>query len=154
MKSFAGELGKIQQQTKKLARISSSQMNVKSLCLSDTVPPLYNSSLDISANSEGNASTVPLAMQPSGSVSIPDLYKQIDSPSQGYHSKNESLKIAEEEDQQIKQQIQQQIEENYCQGCTEATMSEEKVTFLCFTWRKKKKGLTFHSCNQQGNNQH
>ncbi len=37
--------------------------------------------------------------------------------------------------------------------CTEASFTEERVTFLCFTWKRRKKGMTtYHPCGrcQQG----
>ena len=116
---------------------------------------MYCSSADIS---EANLSTVPITVQPS-SPSIVDMYdskvryykneEERRSPSQGYHS-NE-LKNHEKVQVQDPEEIQvlPAAVEALCLGCTEAKFSEQKVTFLCFTWRKKKKGLTYHTCSKQ-----
>ena len=113
---------------------------------------MYCSSADVS---EANVSTVPITVQPS-SPSIVDVYdskvryykneEERRSPSQGYYS-NE---LKNEKNPQNPEEIQVlPPDAPLCLGCTEAKFSEQKVTFLCFTWRKKKKGLTYHTCTKQ-----
>ena len=41
----------------------------------------------------------------------------------------------------VRQQQQQHCSK---QHCTEACFTEEKFSFLCFSWRKKKKDVTYH----------
>ncbi len=70
------ELSNIQKQTKRLGRINASQMNVRSLTLSDTGAIMYCSSNDISQLSEAGMTvdkTAPITVQPT-SPSIVDLY--------------------------------------------------------------------------------
>ena len=76
-----------------MGRLNTSQMNVRSLSLSDTGAAMCCSSTDVSEAC--NMSTVPITVQPS-SPSIVDLYnskvryykneEERRSPSQGYHS--------------------------------------------------------------------
>ena len=87
------ELNNIKRQTKAMGRLNTSQMNVRSLSLSDTGAAMCCSSTDVSETC--NISTVPITVQPN-SPSIVDLYnskvryykneEERRSPSQGYHS--------------------------------------------------------------------
>ena len=112
---------------------------------------MYCSSIDVSQVTEGVGTTIPITIQPT-SPSIVDLYdskvryykneEERGSPSQGYHS-NEFKNDANREDIE---EIKVVASEPICLGCTEARFSEEKMTFLCFTWKKKRKGVTYHTC--------
>ena len=145
------DLTSIQRQTKAMGRLNTSQMNVRSLSLSDTGAMMYCSSIDVSQVTEGVGTTIPITIQPT-SPSIVDLYdskvryykneEERGSPSQGYHS-NEFKNDANREDIE---EIKVVASEPICLGCTEARFSEEKMTFLCFTWKKKRKGVTYHTC--------
>eukprot|EP00093_Oithona_nana_P010688 10688.XXX_630954_631664_1 [CDS] Oithona nana genome sequencing. len=144
------ELNNIKRQTKAMGRLNTSQMNVRSLSLSDTGAAMCCSSTDVSETC--NMSTVPITVQPN-SPSIVDLYnskvryykneEERRSPSQGYHSNELKNEFKDQDPEEI-----QVLPEGsaMCQGCTKAKFSEQKVSFLCFTWRKKKKGLTYHTC--------
>lgn len=146
------ELNNIQRQTKAMGRLNTSQMNVRSLSLSDTGAMMYCSSNDISQLSDGgNVITI----QPT-SPSIVDLYdnkvkyykaedEDQGSPSQGYHSNEMKNNL---NDVNNIEEIKVMATDPICLGCTEAKYSEEKVSFLCFSWMKKRKGVTYHTCRQ------
>ena len=72
------DLNNIQKQTKAMAKLMNSQMNVRSLSLSETNehPMIYCSSMDISQVSEhgGNDSTMPITAQPA-SPTVLELYQ-------------------------------------------------------------------------------
>jgi len=53
------DLNNIQKQTKAMGKLNASQMNVRSLELSDTGAMVYCSSVDISENGNGNEVTIP-----------------------------------------------------------------------------------------------
>ena len=73
------DLNNIQKQTKAMAKLMNSQMNVRSLSLSETNehPMIYCSSMDISQVSEhgGNDSTMPITAQPA-SPTVLELYQE------------------------------------------------------------------------------
>ena len=73
------DLNNIQKQTKAMGKLINSQMNVRSLSLSETNehPMIYCSSMDISQVSEhgGNDSTMPITAQPA-SPTVLELYQE------------------------------------------------------------------------------
>ena len=70
------DLNNIQKQTKAMGKLINSQMNVRSLSLSETGAMMYCSSMDISQVSEGggNESTMPITAQPA-SPTVLELYQ-------------------------------------------------------------------------------
>ena len=72
MNSFAiiADLNNIQKQTKAMGKLNTSQMNVRSLSLSETGAMIYCSSIDISEFGNGNESTIPIMAQPTSPDSL------------------------------------------------------------------------------------
>ena len=69
--------------------------------------------------------------------------KVLDSPSQGYYSnelKTETKPI------ETKPGSETTLEPPICLGCIEPEYSTQKSTFMCFSWRKKPKTITNHTC--------
>lgn len=125
-----GELANYKQ-NKMARKLNDSQINLKSLSLSDTGPALYQSSVtnaDID-KSLGNISTVPKDLK--------HTENEKSSPSQGYHS-NENLEIPNEIDEaeQNKNETLDITCHDYIQASHNNT--DEKISFLCFKWRKKR----------------
>ena len=57
----------------------------------------------------------------------------------------EEIKQRKTEAIEMHEQITQTSNGNANQGYEEAVYTEERVSFLCFTWRKKKKDVTYHN---------
>ena len=153
-----GDLGNIKKNAKALGRLNTSQINLRSLTLSETGGcGLYNSSFDIT-KSDDNLSTMPITNQPSSVTSFDRLpynnkttttndNTQRGSPSQGYHS-NDNIAVSKEitEVEPSATKIESQ---NVCLGCQEVQnqnddTAKEVTSFLCFEWRSKKKKKTIH----------
>ena len=64
------DLNNIQKQTKAMGKLNTSQMNVRSLSLSETGAMIYCSSIDISESGNGNESTIPIMAQPTSPASL------------------------------------------------------------------------------------
>ena len=64
------DLNNIQKQTKAMGKLNTSQMNVRSLSLSETGAMIYCSSIDISEFGNGNESTIPIMAQPTSPDSL------------------------------------------------------------------------------------
>ena len=64
------DLNNIQKQTKAMGKLNTSQMNVRSLSLSETGAMIYCSSIDISESGNGNESTIPIMAQPTSPDSL------------------------------------------------------------------------------------
>ena len=63
-------MNNIQKQTKAMGKLNTSQMNVRSLSLSETGAMIYCSSIDISESGNGNESTIPIMAQPTSPDSL------------------------------------------------------------------------------------
>ena len=163
-----GDLGNIKKNAKTLSRLNTSQINLRSLTLSETGGcGLYNSSFDIT-KSDDNLSTMPITNQPSSSSvtsfdKLPCNIKttsndnnQRGSPSQGYHS-NDNIAVSKEITEVEPAKIESQ---NICLGCqqvqTQNDTAKKVTSFLCFEWRRSKKKKTFvqHTCLKETMNEY
>ena len=125
-----GELANYKQN--KMARnFNDSQINLKSLSLSDTgalcQSSVSNADID---KSLGNISTVPKDLK--------HTENEKSSPSQGYHS-NENLEIPNEIDEAEQNKNATLDITCYDSNLAPHNNTEEKISFLCFKWRKKTK---------------
>ena len=138
-----GDLTNIQKQTKAMGKLNTSQMNVRSLSLSDTVGAmLYCSSNDISQISDMPSSTFPMTISSEFLKPASRHFKN----EEKRQSKNDNNGVAEEEIKVVAAGDNVVEPPAICLGCTEAKFSEQKFSLLCFSWRKRKKGLTYHTC--------
>jgi hypothetical protein len=136
-----GALSNIQKQTKLMRKLNTSQLNLKSISLSETATGANNLCCSSNDISEADISTIPNTVKFEG---LPVLNNQ-----NNEENVLELIKVVpntQPPKQENNEQVLVTTSSGQCHCYTEAFDSEQKVSFLCFKWRKKKQGMTVHNC--------
>ncbi|XP_059086697.1 casein kinase I-like [Tigriopus californicus] len=163
-KDKLGELRDIRDQTKAMEGIVNSRKNVRSLSISNSNLGLESSETDFGAG-DGSNNLNPKFNGLNGSQSYSQGYFSndgsepvgpINKSNHHGHQMHYSSGVSHCDEIQVVTEEPHSMEANpICElhqekgRCTEACTVDERMSFLCFTWRKRKKDITYHTFDAQ-----